>query len=82
MEVEEVRSVGQVLSLESRRIARDLRRAPTARDQLPLLLSRLLEAGATDFTKVALDAWGRRELEPDELVELCTTYAAVAGLET
>lgn len=77
----EVRSVGQVIQIESLRLEREIRRAATPREQLPLLLSRLLKAGATDFTRVALDAWGRRELDPDELVELCTTYAAVAGLE-
>lgn len=51
-------------------------------EQLPQVLARLLAAGATEFTRVALDAWGNRSIEPDELLELCTTYAAVAGLET
>lgn len=49
---------------------------------LPQVLATLLAAGATEFTRVALDAWGKRSIEPDELLELCTTYAAVAGLET
>lgn len=46
------------------------------------MLARLLAAGATDFTRVALDAWGKQEMEPEELMELCETYASVAGLET
>lgn len=72
--------MGVVIDLESRR--RPVRRFPKAGDELPLMLSRLVAAGATDFARVALDAWGRQELEPEELLELCVTYAAVAGLET
>ena len=72
----------RVIDLGSRRRFVELKRAGGAGEQLPLLLSQLLAAGATDFARVALDAWSRRELEPDELVELCATYAAVAGVET
>lgn len=50
--------------------------------ELPQVLAKLLAAGATEFTRVALDAWGNHSMEPDELLELCTTYASVAGLET
>jgi hypothetical protein len=74
--------VGLVIQLESRRPPNSKRTSVAPRDQLPLMLARLLAAGATDFTRVALDAWGKQEIEPEELVELCTTYAAVAGLES
>lgn len=49
--------------------------------ELPLVLARLLAAGATEFARVALDAWGNEEMDPVELLELCATYASVAGLE-
>jgi len=74
--------MGMVVSLETRRAAKHRRLPAEPREELPLVLSRLLAAGATDFARVALDAWGKRELEPEELLELCATYAAVAGLET
>ena len=73
--------MGLVVELQSRRAAK-LARKLGPKDELALVLARLLAAGATDFTRIALDAWGRHEMEPDELLELCTTYAAVAGLET
>ncbi|HYF95988.1 MAG TPA: hypothetical protein VD969_27565 [Symbiobacteriaceae bacterium] len=73
--------MGVVIELETRRTARG-RAMLGPREELPLVLSRLLAAGATDFARVALDAWGKREMEPEELLELCATYAAVAGLET
>jgi hypothetical protein len=72
--------MGVVIPLEPKRNQR--RRMVNARDELPLVLARLLAAGATEFTRVALDAWGSRDMEPDELLELCATYAAVVGLET
>lgn len=72
-----------VIELQARRQARKMGKIKiTPKDELPLVLSRLLEAGATDFARVALDAWGKNEMEPEELLELCATYAAVAGLET
>lgn len=74
--------MGTVIALEAKRIARKARNSRPPQDQLPLVLSRLLAAGATDFTRIALDAWANRELDPSELLELCSTYAAVAGLET
>lgn len=74
--------MGRVVTMESRRLPRQSRKAVGPREQLPLILARLLAAGATDFTRIALDAWGNQELEPEELLELCTTYASVAGLET
>lgn len=73
--------MGVIIELEPRRQSRG-RSRPVPREELPLVLSRLLAAGATDFARVALDAWGKREMEPEELLELCATYAAVAGLET
>lgn len=73
--------MGVVIDLEQRRHAQWQRKAGP-REELPLILSRLLAAGATDFTRIALDAWGKREMEPEDLLELCATYAAVAGLET
>jgi hypothetical protein len=73
--------MGVVVELEARRRnSRRLQRFGPG-EELPLMLARLLEAGATDFARVALDAWGRQEMEPEELLELCVTYAAVAGLE-
>lgn len=73
--------MGLVIPFERRPAAgRKVRRSAT-RQELPLVLARLLEAGATDFTRVALDAWGKHELEPEELLELCETYASVAGFE-
>lgn len=33
-----------------------------------------------DFAIDAVTAWGRREMEPGDLLDLCRTYAAVAGL--
>ena len=74
--------MGLVVSINSHRVSRAEGKPRTARQQLPLLLAQLLEAGATDFARIALDAWGREELDPEELVELCNTYASVAGLET
>jgi hypothetical protein len=74
--------MGLVIELTSRREVRRSYRVNRPKDELPLLLSRLLAAGATDFARIALDAWGNNELEPEELIELCSTYAAVAGLET
>lgn len=72
-----------VVELQARRQARPIRKAKSSpKEELPLVLSRLLAAGATDFARVALDAWGKHEMEPEELLELCATYAAVAGLET
>lgn len=77
-----MRPVCKVIELESRRrFALPLAEA-NPRKELPLVLARLLAAGATDFTRVALDAWGKQEMAPEELLELCVTYAAVAGLET
>ncbi len=74
--------MGLVIPMESRKpVRRKLQQVPN-RQELPLMLARLLAAGATDFTRVALDAWGKHELEPEELMELCETYASVAGLET
>lgn len=73
--------MGVVIDFETRRAARQVRPAGTD-EALPRVLAQLLAAGATDFTRIALDAWGKRELEPEELLELCATYAAVAGLET
>jgi hypothetical protein len=73
--------VGTVIDLASRRLPQGKDRE-TAYAQLPRVLAQLLAAGATEFTRVALDAWGNRSVEPDELLELCSTYAAVAGLET
>jgi hypothetical protein len=74
--------MGVVVELQARR--RMVRGCPKAspKQELPLVLSRLLAAGATDFARVALDAWGKHEMDPEELLELCATYAAVAGLET
>ena len=74
--------MGLIVPLESRRSAKQRLNVTTPRHELLLILARLLAAGATDFTRVALDAWGRHEIEPEELLELCTTYASVAGLET
>lgn len=74
--------MGLIVPLEPRRSAKLRVNAAPPRQELPLMLARLLAAGATDFTRVALDAWGRHEMEPDELLELCATYASVAGLET
>lgn len=71
--------MGVLVDLEARRFSR--RRTVYARKELPLILSQLLAAGATDFTRIALDAWGKQEMDADELLELCATYAAVAGLE-
>lgn len=51
-----------------------------AAEALPRLLARMVEAGLCDFALSALTAWGRRELPPSELLDLCQTYAAVAGL--
>lgn len=73
--------MGVLIDLEHRRQAH-LQRKSGPKEELPLILSRLLAAGATDFTRIALDAWGKREMDADELLELCATYAAVAGLET
>ncbi|HYG60340.1 MAG TPA: hypothetical protein VD902_19900 [Symbiobacteriaceae bacterium] len=73
--------MGVLIALESRRTVKRAR-ILSPKEELPLVLSRLLAAGATDFARIALDAWGKHELEPEELLELCTTYAAVAGLET
>lgn len=73
--------MGIVVPLKPRQSSAPRLRSIPAREQLPLLLSRLLAAGATDFARIALDAWGKQELEPEELLELCTTYASVAGLE-
>lgn len=73
--------VGMVVDLDSRR-RRQPQRPGEARERLPQVLAHLLAAGATDFTRIALDAWGKQSIDPDELLELCTTYAAVAGLET
>lgn len=73
--------MGVVIELQSRRGMR-MQERKVQKEELPLVLSRLLAAGATDFARVALDAWGKHEIEPEELLELCATYAAVAGLET
>lgn len=73
--------MGLVIPLESRRFRRTSRRLVSADQQLPLMLAQLLAAGATDFTRVALDAWGKQEMAAEELVELCTTYASVAGFQ-
>jgi hypothetical protein len=73
--------LGHLIQLASHRPCKKNQRILGPREELPLMLSRLLAAGATDFARVALDAWGRNELAPEELLELCTTYAAVAGLE-
>jgi hypothetical protein len=75
-----VSRMGLVIKLEARRHQRVQPGSPAERE-LPRMLSHLLAAGATDFTRVALDAWGKAELAPEEILELCTTYAAVAGLE-
>ena len=72
--------MGMVIDLQVRRSSRQ-KAVLSAKEELPLVLSRLLAAGATDFARVALDAWGKQELDPEELLELCATYAAVAGLE-
>lgn len=69
-----------VVNLTERRRSKLPARAP-AEHSLPLVLAALLAAGATEFTRVALDAWGRSELGPDELLELCETYASVVGLD-
>lgn len=71
--------MGNLIDLETRRFSR--KRTAYAGKELPLVLSRLLAAGATDFTRIALDAWGNHEMDAEELLELCATYAAVAGLE-
>lgn len=73
--------MGLLIDLGSRRRPHGAHRQ-SVHEELPQVLARLLAAGATDFTRVALDAWGKRAIEPDELLELCTAYAAVAGLET
>jgi hypothetical protein len=74
--------VGVVVPLQRRQSSIRKGRPVQAPQELPLLLARLLAAGATEFTRVALDAWANQELNEEELVELCSTYAAVAGLET
>lgn len=74
--------MSRVISIDEKRRTKVLSRLRSPKDQLPLMLAQLLAAGATDFARVALDAWGRHELEPEELVDLCRTYANVAGLET
>jgi hypothetical protein len=75
--------MGTIIDLQARRTVRQSKPVVmAAKDKLPLVLSQLLAAGATDFARVALDAWGKQELDPEELLELCATYAAVAGLET
>lgn len=73
--------MGVVIPLEDRRPRRRSPKPPTPGQRLPLMLAQLLAAGATDFARVALDAWGKQEIEPEELMELCSTYASVAGLE-
>jgi hypothetical protein len=72
--------LAMVVDLTERRRIRQNVRAPVEQ-ALPRVLSALLAAGATEFTKIALEAWGRSEIEPKELLELCQTYASVAGLE-
>jgi hypothetical protein len=75
-----VNVLAMVVDLTERRRTRQTVRAPVEQ-ALPRVLSALLAAGATEFTKIALEAWGRAEIEPVELLELCQTYASVAGLE-
>jgi hypothetical protein len=72
--------LAMVVDLTERRRTRQPVRAP-AEHSLPLVLANLLAAGATDFTRIALDAWGREEIGERELLELCQTYASVAGLD-
>jgi hypothetical protein len=74
--------MGVVIELQARRRMTRACHKASPKEELPLVLSRLLAAGATDFARVALDAWGKQEMDPEELLELCATYAAVAGLET
>jgi len=74
--------MGVVVDLNRRRRAVRRPKPATTDSELALALFNLLEAGATDFTRVALSAWGRRELDAEEILELCATYASVAGLET
>lgn len=50
--------------------------------ELPIVLSRMLAAGAVDFARIALDAWGSGEMAPEEILELCNTYAMIADLKT
>lgn len=73
--------MGLVIPFERRSVPRHSAHRLAPRQELPLVLARLLAAGATDFARVALDAWGKEELEPEELLELCETYASVAGLK-
>ncbi len=73
--------MGLVIELEERRRQKQISLPASSQEQLPAVLSRLLAAGAVEFARVALDAWANREMEPEELLELCATYASVAGLE-
>lgn len=72
--------LAMVVDLTERRRTRQPARAP-AEQSLPLVLAALLAAGATEFTRIALDAWGRSEIGPGEILELCEAYASVAGLD-
>lgn len=69
--------MGTIIRVEPGRRGRPV---TTAAEALPRVLASLIEAGMADFALGAVTAWGRRELPPAELLELCQTYAAVAGL--
>lgn len=62
---------------ERRRLAQS---RTTANDVLPRVLAALIAAGQGNFALEAVSAWGRQEVAADELLDLCQTYAAVAGL--
>jgi len=69
--------VDRIIRVEKHRRAGD---GASAADVLPRLLADLIAAGQGDFALGAVTAWGRQELAPAEVLDLCQTYAAVAGL--
>ena len=69
--------MGTIIRVEPQRQARA---GATAAETLPRVLAALIAAGEREFALGAVTAWGRRELPAAEVLNLCQTYAAVAGL--
>lgn len=67
------RQEAEMASAESilAKLAEAYRRRTKAKEELPVLLAALIDAGETQLVLRAIQLWGRGELEPEDVFDLC-----------
>lgn len=63
-----------------RRVGEMFQRRQRAKEVLPRLLSAAIAAGLADLALRAMSAWGDGSLQPEEVLDLVETEAALEGV--